>query len=680
MKYFSIAFFLLTIFLSPFAAHAKTLDYKSSLSQQIDISALFLEHKKEQNTYIAKGEVDVKEGTRILNADYVIFDDNAKEIFAEGNVVLRDGEDTIECEKLQLNLLTKMGTIEKGKIFIKKGGFQIAGEHINKVGEAQYKIKNGEITTCEGERPAWKFLANDVDVTLAGYAQTKGVKFQILNTTVFYLPWGMFPVKTERESGLLMPGFALSSRNGMMINESYFWAISKDKDATFYLDYFGDRGLKPGAEFRYALSENFKGTLYSTIIDDRAYGDIRYQLKAKHENIMMKDLTFKVNANYISDIYYLQDFGTTSAERSENLIKSTAYFEKPLPKSLLTFETSYFKNLVQTDNSFVFQYLPFISYFTEYMPIMKEKFYTDIFASLTNFTRSEGANFTRLGFEPRLRMPLSWNGVNFLINGTYYGTGYGITKSDTMSNQTQFRQTAKIEGDANMQFLRNYSTDTFKIGEMQSVIKPRLLYTFVPNTSFSNIPNIDPYDRMYSTNTITYSLNHYLNTTSDQKSRGLSLLEVEQTYGLSGNLDPSIMYDGSGNRLSDIRARFTLYPTDNFTYSNQTNVSTSGNGLTLMRNTLSLRSPRVYYINLSHYYTSNLTNEIFTDLGGFYKSFEGKYQIRYSFSGSTWIDTLYQLTYRPKCWAVTFALIQSTRPNDTTFRLSLDLAGLTSMQ
>jgi LPS-assembly protein len=254
MKYFSIVFFLITILLSPFTAHAKTLDYKSSLSNQIDISARFLEHKKEQNLYIAKGDVDVKEGTRILNADSVIFDDNVKEIFAEGNVVLQDGEDIIECEKLQLNLITKMGSIEKGKIFIKKGGFQIAGEHINKVGESQYKIKNGEITTCEGERPAWKFLANDVDVTLAGYAQTKGVKFQILNTTVFYLPWGMFPVKTERESGLLMPGFALSSRNGMMINNSYFWAISKDKDVTFYLDYFGDRGIKPGAEFRYALT------------------------------------------------------------------------------------------------------------------------------------------------------------------------------------------------------------------------------------------------------------------------------------------------------------------------------------------------------------------------------------------------------------------------------------------
>jgi hypothetical protein len=115
-------------------------------------------------------------------------------------------------------------------------------------------------------------------------------------------------------------------------------------------------------------------------------------------------------------------------------------------------------------------------------------------------------------------------------------------------------------------------------------------------------------------------------------------------------------------------------------YSNESAINTSGDGLAVMRNTLSHKYPGIYWINLSHYYTSDLSNELFSDIGGFYKSFEGKYQIRYSFKDTTSIDTLYQLTYRPKCWAVTFALIQSTRPNDTTFRLSLDLAGITSMQ
>ena len=346
----------------------------------------------------------------------------------------------------------------------------------------------------------------------------------------------------------------------------------------------------------------------------------------------------------------------------------------------MTIEGSYFKNLTHKNNDYVFQYLPSISFFTEYLPILQERFYTDINAALTSFRRAEGANYTRFSLEPRLRMPLSWQGINFLINGTLYETGYTISKSDTANNSTEVRQTAKIEGDANVQFLRNYTTEFLNIGEIQSIVKPQLTYIYIPNTSFSGIPNIDPYDRMYNTNVITYSLHHYLNTMSDQKFRELSLFEIAQTYGISGNLEPSTLYDGSGSRFSNIKTKLTLYPVDNFSYTNESTINTSGNGIAVMRNSLNHKYSNLYWVNLSHYYTSSLSNELFSDIGGFYKPFEGKYQIRYSFKDGTWIDTMYQLTYRPDCWALTLALIQSTIPRDTTFRLSLDLAGITSMQ
>jgi lipopolysaccharide assembly outer membrane protein LptD (OstA) len=90
-----------------------------------------------------------------------------------------------------------------------------------------------------------------------------------------------------------MPQFAISSKRRHEIKYFLFWAISKDKDATFFLDYIGDRGVKPGAEFRYALAEEFKGNAYASIISDRKYDNTRYQVKLLHEQVMMKDLTFR---------------------------------------------------------------------------------------------------------------------------------------------------------------------------------------------------------------------------------------------------------------------------------------------------------------------------------------------------------------------------------------------------
>jgi hypothetical protein len=98
---------------------------------------------------------------------------------------------------------------------------------------------------------------------------------------------------------------------------------------------------------------------------------------------------------------YIKDFGNTPAERSENLLNRLHILKKPLPKSLLTMEGSYFRNLTQRDNDSTFQYLPFVSFFTEYLPIMKKKFYTDVFAGLTNF-KGTGLNYTRVSLNQDL--------------------------------------------------------------------------------------------------------------------------------------------------------------------------------------------------------------------------------------------------------------------------------------
>lgn len=676
MKYFKLLI-LASLIVAPLCLYGNEQAYKTNLSNPVDIAAKYLEHRKDEKIYIARGDVDIREGSRILYADNVIFNDDTKDVTAEGNVMLQDVDDVVECEKLHINLVTKVGYIEKGKIFIKKGNFTVTGQQINKAGEAHYTIKEGEITTCESERPAWKLSARDVDLTIEGYAKTKSTRFHILDQTVFYLPYGIFPIKAERQTGLLMPSFELSTRDGMAFRESFFWAISKDKDATLSLDWIEKRGIMPGAEFRYALREDMAGTWFGTIIDDDKYGNTRYQIKGRHEQVFFKDLQFKLDGNHVSDINYLEDFGQSPTERRENMIKSTAYFEKPVPKSLITLEAANFKNLTSRDNDSVFKYLPFLSYFTEYIPLWKERFYTDFVASIQNMYREEGENYTRMSFEPRFRMPFSWKGVNFLFNGTAYETAYLISRSQGSDSSNQNRLSAKLEADMNMQFLRNYNTGLFNIGEMQSIVKPMLTYTFIPNTSFRNLPYIDPYDRLHQTNTLTYGLHHYLNTASSD-SRELSLFEISQTYGLSGNLNPSTLYDGSGGRFSNIKGKLTLYPSDNISFSNENIINTSGDGMQVMRNTFNLLQPGVYNVNLAHYYTSELSNEMFLDTGAIYKTFEGKFQIRYSFKNVEWVDTSYQIKYSPTCWSVIFSLGQSRRPRETTYKISFDLTGLTS--
>lgn len=647
-------------------------------TESVDITARTLEYDKAQNLYKAIGDVDLKEGTRRLTADEVFYYLDTADVTATGNVVFQDGEDVIRCSRLEVNLTTKTGTIEKGTIYIKQGNFTIIGEQIDKVGDQQYKVKQGQLTTCDMPKPDWRFSARDIDITIEGYAKTKDTRFHILDKTVLYFPYGVFPVLVQRQSGFLMPEFNLSSKDGIKIKDAYFWAIDKDKDATIGLEYIEDRGFKPEVEFRYALKENLRGTWYSTIIDDKEYEHWRYQIKGKHEQTLFKDLRLKTNIDYVSDWKYLEDFGTTVTEQSENLVKSSVYVEKPFTNSLLTAEAAYFRTLLTKENDTTFQYYPHMTFFTNYFPLFGKRLYADISADFINLYREKGDKYARLSIEPRAQLPFSWQGLNFLLSGSLSEKIYYVNQSVTDDTEAKNLETVNLEGAVNAQFLRNYDVNFLNIGIAQSLIKPQIKYSFISNNSYRDIPYIDPYDRMGNVNTITYSLSHYLNTFTPQTGgKPLSLFEVTQTYGVSGNLPLSDAYKGYGDRFSDIAARLTLYLRKNISYYNDTTFNVHGQGMTSTTNVLRFIVPDKYYTNIAQNYSKELANQIFLDLGGKYGYVTGRYRIIYSFKDKDWIDTQYQLVYQPKCWAVILTLKQTKRPNDTSFNIGFDLTGLT---
>jgi LPS-assembly protein len=679
-KSFKVLWILLILFL-PFSAEAAGLGKKGATGP-VDILADNLEYYKKENLYRGKGNVEIKEGTSTLTADYVEYHEDSGDVMAEGNVVLQDSEGTIRTQRMTLNLVTQEGTIEKGDIYVKQGNFYILGEEIKKTGEATYVIQRGQFTTCGWDKPAWKFSAKNVNVTAKGYATISNATFRILNQPVFFMPWGMFPVKTDRESGLLLPELITSSRDGVKLTESYFWAISRDKDATVGLQWIQARGLKPAAEFRYFISNELKGIWSASIIDDRDFGHYRYNIKGEHEQAITSSLTLKSKINQVSDQDYLKDFGLTTLERSENSVKSTVFAEQLLKKSLLTAETTYFRTLAQKDNDQTFQHLPFISFFTEYIPVLKNTLYANVSSDMANYSREQGTTFSRVSVEPALRLPLHLKGFNFLTSATLLERIYSVNQKEgpdpeQNGRQTDTFQTVKVEGDANFQAVRNYETDLFGIGTAQSVIKPRVAYTFIPTTNTVNLPFADPADQINETNTITYSFAHYLNAISKDTSRELSLLEIDQTYSLSGDLRPSTLYSGSGTRFSDIHTKLTLYPARTFFLAQESYIDTYGGSARILRTSVGTIQPK-FSTTVAHTYTVDDVNQLLWLFGGTYKDFDGRLTIRYDLKDNSWIDTLYAITYHPSCWSITLSLIQTRRPPDTSIHFSFNLLGLTS--
>ena len=140
---------LVSWLLMPDFASGETPTFKlpkpSTTTDSVDITAKTLEYDKAQNLYKAIGDVDLREGTKRLTADEVIYSIETADVTATGNVIFQDGEDVIRCERLQVNLTTKTGTIENGTIYIKQGNFTIIGEQIDKVGRSAIQDKTRTI-------------------------------------------------------------------------------------------------------------------------------------------------------------------------------------------------------------------------------------------------------------------------------------------------------------------------------------------------------------------------------------------------------------------------------------------------------------------------------------------------------------------------------------------------------
>ncbi len=223
------------------------------------ISALSVTYDNKKNLYIAEDEVLITGGKTRLEADYVEFSNETKDAFAQGNVLLIAGDDSVSCNTMKINLTTQKGTINNGTIFIQKNNFYIHGENIRKTGKFTYDMDKGSITSCAGDNPDWKISGKQIKVTIEGYGTARNAVFWAKKVPAAYTPYIMFPVKQKRQSGFLMPRVGKSSRKGYKYNQPFFWAISRNTDATFYADYMSQRGTKLGAEYRYILDNQSKG-------------------------------------------------------------------------------------------------------------------------------------------------------------------------------------------------------------------------------------------------------------------------------------------------------------------------------------------------------------------------------------------------------------------------------------
>jgi len=529
--YLAVLLLLISCFLFPVSLFA---------AGQTDITSDNLEYFSKTKTYMAKGSVTVTFEDATLKADEMNLNENTSDAVATGHVVYEDPEVVMKADKMELNLQTKLGTVYNGYIFYKTKNFHIHGENIRKVGDKSFYFNKATFTSCNGEIPSWHIEGKDVEVTQHESLSSWHTKLYVGNTPVFYTPYFWSPIVKGRQTGLLMPLFGYSSKSGRYYKQGFFWAIKENQDASLYLDYYSEKNLAEGLDYRYMLSPETNGELWMYHVRDNEPSRDLLEVKSYHNIKFNHDTSAYLKVDAVNEFDYYEVLDSTSYKRfglqsweqnswgfapDERLLK---YLESDLHLSKTfnggrTYLLAQGRQSLEGGSGDIPQSLPEIGFIVN--TISKGPFSLNAAVKGVNFWRRDGQDGMRFDLNP-----------NFYLS---YGRLINITQKVGLRETAYYLDSPAVNQYRSLYDLSTtLSTKLFrKYPSFVHIIEPALEYTYIPPHETDHIPFLDSTDIIQHTSNFTYSLTNRISGLTETRletrfrlSQSYSLLETEKPF------------------------------------------------------------------------------------------------------------------------------------------------------
>ena len=323
--------------LLPHGVRAQSLDR----DRPVQITADRLEYFARGELFVARGHVRLSNGERSIEADWVGVARGSQRGVASGHVVYRDGGEELTSAFLQFDVESLRGFVYQGELDTGAGGYRIAAEELRRTGDDRYAVRHGRFTTCrcpEGEADSWRLDTERADVELGEYATARNTTLEIVGVPVLWLPWVIFPVKTERESGVLFPEFGFRGDAGFVVGLPLFWAARKNVGVIATPTYMTDRGFKQNLEVEYLLGRKSEGEFFAAYGRDQKRADssnrdlpgdehrvTRWTFLAEHDQHLPRGIRAKTDIHLISDNAYVEDYVELTPFRDDAFLESTAF-------------------------------------------------------------------------------------------------------------------------------------------------------------------------------------------------------------------------------------------------------------------------------------------------------------------------------------------------------------------
>jgi lipopolysaccharide assembly outer membrane protein LptD (OstA) len=283
----------------------------------------YIDYDVESKTLKLVGNAEIRYQDITLNADTITYLINDGLLVATGKPQLLERKDTTVGESMIYNIKTKRGRVKYASAHMDDSYFN--GNKIVKTDNNELYIDEGDYTTCANiDTPDYFFYGKDVKVIPNKQVISRPVVFALSGAPVATLPYFLFPLEHNRQSGMLTPIYGGHPESGGYIDNIGYYFVPND-----YMDFstwariqeFRDFVLNGSTRYsmKYWLSGSITGR-YATGGDFMAKSD-QWSIDFSHNQNITPDGNLTLNGG--GGVVGAKSFYRSFSEDSSQLLNQT---------------------------------------------------------------------------------------------------------------------------------------------------------------------------------------------------------------------------------------------------------------------------------------------------------------------------------------------------------------------
>jgi len=322
------------------------------------------EQEKIQDIYHVRGNVEIRFGQYILNADQATYDSTTGQLTAIGHVVFQGGprNEHLVGSRATYDVSRDTGTfydvtgssgvrVKNRTMFLTSSTpFFFTGKVVDKLGPDRYRVNQGYVTSCQLPNPKWLLDSKSANVEIGEEAVLHHATLKIDGIPVFYFPFVEHPADNlGRKSGFLIPEIGQSNTRGFIFGDGFYWVLSRNADATLGAYLYSARGSAQYGDIRvvgysYGLQANYFG-----VIDDKGYPGTGQnqggqELKVNAWKNLPDGFRGVLSVDYLSSYLFRLAFALAFTEAINSEVRSYGFVSKSWDGFGLGFLASSYRN------------------------------------------------------------------------------------------------------------------------------------------------------------------------------------------------------------------------------------------------------------------------------------------------------------------------------------------------